>query len=251
MAKSSAAIQKRNVFDVVKSGVAKPVAPLAETGVPVSPYVQFAHPQAKNFTQMTTALRNLSVGTPVLVNSNEFIKLDPFNFIAITDAYHQCFAKYDHTGEIVGTREPVGRTPSGYSETVTAVILLVVGNDIMPARCRFKGPKVPGIRNAINAVDEQCRASDFAQRGKDHAKIAKSGLPEWAWLVHTGIITEKKGKDSGMAYHELQSSFALSTLGITGTLLKLQNDEGFVTLMSEILEDHNEEVEKLDNLLGK
>ena len=256
MSKANAAIAKRNVFEMVKSQVAKPAAELVETGMPVSPYVQFAHPQSKNYAQMTAALRGITTGTPVLVNGNEFIKLDPFQFIALDQAYYQCFARYDGTGEIVGTLEPVGRCPKGspgasWSETITAVILLVVGNDIMPARCRFKGPKVPGIRGAINAIEEQCKASDFAQRGKDQAKLAKSGTPEWAWLIHTGTVTEKKGQESNMAYHELQSSFTLTPASVIGTLLKLQNSEDFAAVMGDVLEDHNEEVSKLEGLIGK
>ena len=248
---------KPNVFDLVKDK-AKPSAPLTDTGLALSPYVQFAHPMSKNYVNMVAALKSVPTGSPVLVSPDgSYTKLDPFQFLA-TPAFYQYFGEYDDQGELIIAIEAIGRCPKGMSESVIAVMVVLIGNDLQPVRCRFKGAKCPVIKTAINAVMDT-EAEDFAGRGKDHAKLVKSGSPAWSWLLHTGTMTEVKskpgiGKDgkqhSGYTYHTCESTSVLTPASVVGTLLKLNSDESFSNTMTQCLEDFNTEVEKTQALIG-
>lgn len=249
MAKSKELANKPNVFALLATKDVKGGGKLEDTGAAVSPYIQFAHPLSKNYAQMSTALKGLTTGTPVLVQPDGvFVKLEPFQFLA-TPAFYQCYGQYNDAGEVTATMPPMGRTPTDWYETIVAVVVLVMGNDLYPARCRFKGPKCPAVRMAIMAIQDQCEDPDFKSRGKDHAKVAASGLPSWAWLLHTANLQERTGKNSARPYHLCESVSALTPFGTLTTLNKLQASEPFAGLFGECLADYNAEVEKLEGLI--
>lgn len=236
----------KSVFDMVAQGP-KASAPLVQTQLPLSPYVQFMHPMSKNFRQMLTAVGNQPNGTPVLVNSNTFTLLSPFKFM-VTEAFHQYNAESDDKGELIAYREidTPGRNPRGWSEFIDSIIVLIIGNDLIPARCRFKGPKCPAIKTAIDALQNDAETEDFGGRSKDHGKVVASKCPKWAYHTITAAIRNVPAKSvGGFPYDLCEGTAGLSSLTSLATLTKLSKDAAFGQVFSEVIEDYNREYEKI------
>jgi len=225
--------------------------PVVSTGVGVSPYVQFAHNAAKNYKAMMTALGSVPDGHPILVaNQNTFTRLEPFEFLLVP-AFFQYYGRSDDLGNILEIQEVAGRKPDGrdWAEFIDAVMILKIGNDLQPARIRFRGPKCPAFKGAMDSITNDVTDPDFGKRSRDHAKVAGSKTPSWAWLLHTATIQRKQPRDpKARPYDECTSSSTLTPLSVLNTTIKLQGDDSFVKVMQDCLNDHTKRVAELEAL---
>lgn len=238
-----------DVFALVEAGKTTN-KPLVATVLPISPYVQFMHPMAKNYGSLVAAVRNQPNGTPVLVDGDSFTMLAPFTFM-VTPAFHQYYAKGDGDGEPIAYSEPIGRTPVGWSEFVDAVIILHVDGEQKVARCRFKGPKCPVVKSLIMAMQNDAESDDFATRSKDHGRVVNTKLPTWTWHSTTGVIRNVPPKKPGaFAYDLCEGVAVLTPLATLALLAKAKSDVAFSVNMASCLEDHNKRMAELQALPG-
>lgn len=253
MAKAMKKVESSNVdafagiAEVQKAGL----QPLTDTSMPMSPYVQFAHNNAKNRRQYETALGARTNGDPVLVHGQEFTLLEPFKFIAMP-IYHQAYCEFEQGGnfEIVGAIEAAGKVPDGYSEIIHSVIICVIGNDLIPARIRWRGPKCPAIKTAIKAITEEVEESDFPNRSKDHQKIAATKMPKWAWMLNEATIKPVPAKQGREAYELATATSKLVPFGVLATLMKLRQTEAFKTVLDDCIKDHKDMAKKIQDMIS-
>lgn len=212
-----------------------------EVVVPVSPYLQFAHPQSKAYANMLAALKQLPQYTPVYVNGSEYTKLHPLQFIAPQGLYHQYLAKYSTVGEQVAWSyfDPKFTRDTDWQEVIDCVVLAVFGERILPARVRLKKAMTMGYKSASGAVTQASEEPGFAGFSPQHKLAASSGLPSWAWLTHTAAIREELPRGGGQKY-PIMATTSTPTEAIVLNALRTMGDETRKTLQW-CIDDFNKE----------
>lgn len=219
----------------------------------VSPYVQFAHPQAKNYGNMVAALGKIDEGTPIYVDGNEFTLLDPFAFIA-SPAWHQYYADIDGDGQIIAAQSFENRKPKDWVDLIDAVLLVVINDEIKPARIRCRGPKCPMYRDAHNRNIE-ATAKEWPGESKDNALAASSKLPSWMWLTHSVAFSTHNPRKAVTAdgqkkkpYIVADSSAKATKAIVLNELRKRMVDNEFKEVLQACMDEFTKTKEEIETL---
>lgn len=213
------AVATTNAMDLINKtpGFVKPLESTGGSAV----YVQFAHPNAENYSGITAAAsaqrKTVTKGQPCLVTADQIMVLDKFEFI-ILPHHFQYWADVDGEGKPVKVYDEPMRWP--VKEFIEAGILVVYNGEITPATCRFMGPKCPGIKKAVDML-ETVQTDEWQRQSKEHGLPAKSKAPCWAWFVNVGQMEHVKPKKIGGFPYETLSTTDRPT---TALELKHMND---------------------------
>lgn len=239
-----------------------PLKPVVQT-VQTSPYVFFLTHSAKAFGNVIAALGPTNEGEPILVNSGQFILLQPFTFI-LTPQFFQFFGDINSNGDLVdavpiehATSTPTRDDGEKYQDIVTAVIIVVDTYDgvteLYPARCEFRGPKMPAVAAAVQMVNA-AYVPEWASYNTDNAEIAQSGLPPFCYYTHdvTTVLTPPKRNADGKRkpYHLASSAPNLITPDVAELLKGKLNDPTFMAALQDSINDFDARVDEVNKVYG-
>lgn len=164
-----------------------------------SPYVLFVHPRGGNFAELKAAIPSLVEGDPVLViDGQPPQKLDPLKFILLrADRY---FAQVDATGAIRQVTRDVEKARKGrdWKDHYETVLLVLLPDRVVPARCTFKTTKTNAIANALKAL-ARAQTPEWANESAAHK--ATLAIPDARFrFVTTVTLRRGTGQTSGVAY---------------------------------------------------
>lgn len=263
MAKQTTAVAKPAAVSAglatLLTGTNTPLQPLQNIGGATSPYVMFVHPQSPQYPNILSALGKIPNGTAVLVSNGEYTRLDPFEFILLTEQPLQYFADFDSQNNVVGAAlVPVERIPQNekgdrYKECIEAIVLVVQDSELQPARVSFRGPKCPAVKTACSARQD-CDLPEFGGRSKEHGVIAKSKTPKFLWHTISCTVTEKDPKrtDRGQKeYQELSGVARLTTVNVLAEFAKVKSELDFLKACEDCLTDHNSRVEEISAIASR
>lgn len=178
-----------------------PVTPIVDSFTS-SPYISFFHPMLKNSMAIVKGTEGTRKnGDVILIEKDRMSVLSPFEFICLPQAVFQYKAELDFEGKPVRCFE-AATEDKNLDEMIDAIILIVHQANVLPVRCRFRGPKCPALKAAFRQVNRDngeattgaVWQNDFAGRSAEHAVAAASGLPRALWLTHSVTMTTKTPK---------------------------------------------------------
>lgn len=241
-----------------------PTTPLVDT-TSTSPYVQFAHPNAKAYPAIVEACGKTNEGTPILCLNGEYKKLDNFQFLVMpgtpqAPTYIQFMGVSDAEGKVIEAYS-MDNAPKNAKEYIEAIILCILKDSIQPARIRFMGAKTAGYKASIARIrkpDGDVWAEDFPGRSKDHKFVSQSHLPRWSWLTHTGSLSrhtpKRKVDEDGNPvkdYYQLDTSSAVSSMVVLKLLRDAMKDETFLADSDACMKDFKNRCDEIANLIGQ
>lgn len=222
----------------MQSALANPVAGVGELAErPVGAYVAAAHPRANNWPTLQSA--GIAEGDWYFDGCGELRKCMPLKYwlFAVT-AFG---SNLDPTGNVLNATEkpelianPAQLKAAGLQEHFVSVILVNLGDKILPAKCDFRGTKADGAKVP---VAELRKASDPNwPSSSDAAKVAAQFPHPFGRVYFTantvkGVV--KGGTNKGLPYHAARVTGLPTPVGDMEKLLSAMQEVGFTDLMNQ------------------
>lgn len=210
-----------------------------------TPYVLFVSTKGQTFARLAPQIPGLQDGDPVLVRDEKGLKLNPFKFYLI-DAF-QHFSVVDNQGAIVKSMFDVERAREDkinkWNEHIEAVILVVDGDTLTPARCTFKTTKTAAAHAAVSAAKVAADAEAWGALSAEH-KTSLAVPTHWARYITTATL--KRGTSKGGFAFVAANGFVTPTgLSDWNLLSEAFKDDSFRKLCEAVGDRHRERVEEI------
>lgn len=216
-----------------------------ETGLPPAPpYVQFMTRKAGSWEDTARAIPGLEPGNAVLFRPTErAVRLSPFRCHFVTGK--QYWAQTDDSYKLESVRfEPTDE----YTEYVDSVLLLYVGDALIPATCRFRGATCKAAQKMAGAL-QQAGTPEWGTLSPEHR--ASLGAPHpfarFFATVSTGAGT---ARGSGRVFVKADAAISPSGVVEATAVGNAFRDEAFKSALQEIAETYKRRVEEVTEVSG-
>lgn len=211
----------------------------------LSPYVIFASTRSENFARWSAEVPGLNDGDPLLVRGEKLVRLLPFQFHLIRAFQH--FSIVDNTGTILRmTRDPnVAKAESTksarFDEHIETVLLVVLPDEIVPARCTFKTTKTNAAHKAIQAVT-LAATPEWAKLSPDHKETLNAPQPWMRVLVN---VTLKAGTSRSSGFRYVAANASIKPTGVADwrRIGKFFEDEQGTASANEVVAQYERRLE--------
>lgn len=208
MVKSTQSLVSMNSLpESLGTAIIPDVAPLHS----LTAYVSFVSLKSPAFQKVAPYFPHLKEGEPVLFTPDDApIRLDPFRFILAHAKAH--YSEIDGEGKIVRTsfsRDEAAKDKT-LQEHVEAMILVIIGEKLVPARCTFKGTKVKAGWIAISALEIAKEGDKWSKISPDHKASLVVPDPRVRYSTTVTMSFGNVSRSSGHKY-TVASGFAKPT----------------------------------------
>ena len=164
-----------------------------------TPYVLFVSPKGQTFAKIAQQIPDLQDGDPVLVNGDEYTRLNPFRFY-IVDAF-QHFSAVDGQGQIIETTLDAekAREDKEYKEHIETMLIVQHADNLVPATCTFKTTKTNAAHRALETLKKASDLESWSKLSAEHKASAAVPYP-YARFITTVTLKRGTGKKSGFAF---------------------------------------------------
>lgn len=188
--------------------------------------VRFFHGMSELAPDIQAQCKGVKPADPILCENGKYTKLDPFRFHVLD--FRRLWVEREQGKQAlnVATENPGDKA---YKEEIHAVILVYVGDRVVPATCVFKSGLCKGVIPAINdllGMRDGAFMSDWARRTPEHTVAAGIALP-FARFVVEMTTKQSTSKSSGYKYFDSQSSLPPTNAGdysVLGQALESEKD---------------------------
>lgn len=184
------------------SGFAGSTLPAVDNGPATAPFVVFLSPKSENlWPRASIAIPGVKEAEPILFPAEPRvpIRLAPFQFFLIRAEKY--FGVYNDSGHLVKA-SPTDPKQAGWTETYETALLVVVGDELIPARCTFKGAKCKAIKLAVDAA-HLAGKPDWPKLSAAHAATIDIPDPRFRFTTMVRVTKEtvKSGPRAGSSYY--------------------------------------------------
>jgi len=132
------------------------------------PWIGFHHPKSGKYAEVSAVLPDLKTGDPYLsfrgYSSVEGCRLQ------VLDKMYQCWQHTSPRGDLVALTEE--ERPYPFKEAIAAVVLVYMGDTIIPTMTTFRGAQTRCVHD-FNRAAETASAPEWAGNDKTRAKLVK------------------------------------------------------------------------------
>lgn len=176
-----------------------PTAPADRAAVP---FVVFLSPKSeKLWPRASAAIPGVKEGEPILFPEEPYppIRLNPFVFV-LHGAY-RFWGSYNDGGELLKARETDPKDKA-WTETVEAMLIVLNGANLTPARATFKSTKCPAVNKAIFAANDAGSAK-WAAAFPGTVKAIPAEFARYRFITTVAVSkqTIKTGPRAGGSYY--------------------------------------------------
>lgn len=174
-----------------------------------SPYVMFGHPMAKEvWPKVLMRYNDAQEGQQFLMGSfdkgadgkwthvSTIERLQPFKYSIVTA--RQYWSRGDNTGAVLETS--LTEKPFPFKEIVEGVILVYLGDKLIPATCQFRSTKTGGIKPMTAALLEAEDAAKWSAKGEAYKLSLVASKPFMRFYGTVSLGNAKTSKRSGNPY---------------------------------------------------
>lgn len=209
------------------------------------PYVQFISSKGQSFGEVARQIPSIQDGDPILVRAKAATKLNPFRFYLAAAFQH--FSMVDTMGCIVKATldSTVARSDRAWQEHIEALIIVVLDDELVPARCTFKTTKTNAAHTAIKTLREiREEPEEWAKRSPEHKLTVKVPLD---WARFTTTVTLKRGTSRSTGFNYVAANgFAEPTGAADWKLLAdAMKDDNFNMLCDDTLRRHEQRISEV------
>ncbi len=223
-----------------------PLKPIESSMGPRGPFVQHPHTMAPNYAKIAAAApKGVKPGkdTPVYVNGEEIVFLQPFTFF-VTPLYDHYLATLDNQGKTVSTHD-IGTGGDSLTEIIDSVVVVLVDDKFRPAQMRVKRAECVLLRSAIDQL------LAMKPEDKQYAKLVKSGLESYLYLAFTASYTNTPSKKpGGRAYFKPEATGAVVDEKATKAMLAATKSDEFLEELSGCMAAFEDLKTRNDKLRG-
>lgn len=181
----------------IPQGLARFMAPIVDVPVTVGgggPYVAIAEEKSGNIADLIRV--GINAGDVYLNMDGNTVKLQPFEYHLL--AAKKFYTKMDNSGKIV--RQSVGEQ-EGLDEHLVCLMLVKLGDDLIPTRSDFRKTKMGVVAKAVTA-SAQAASPDWATLSDTHRATMTCQFPFGRFIAtgSTRAQTVKNGPNAGMKY---------------------------------------------------
>lgn len=160
----------------------------------MAPYVVFGHPMSPGWGKFVGSYPDAKEGQQFLVQNEKVTRLDQFRYSLMTAK--QYWAEGDQEGvKAVSLTEK----PHPFKEVIEAVVLVYLGELLIPATVQFRSVKTGAVLPAVKAL-EQAASPDWAKLSQAHELTLVCQKPFMRFFAEVQLGNMKTSKSSGMRY---------------------------------------------------
>jgi hypothetical protein len=181
-----------------------------------TPYVIFASSKSPNWAKYVAAVPGLSEGDQLLIQPEPLpvVKLVPMRFMLLSA--RQFWTVLDGAGEVSEAFASADDADSKAQETIEAMVLVLHGARVIPARVSFRTTKCKAAHVAIKAR-EYAATPDWADQSDDHKATLAVSEPALRFVA-TVRTSLKTSRSSGYKYQLATSVISPVTAAEMGQL---------------------------------
>lgn len=215
-------------------------------------YVGFASTQSKKWTDQQRA--GIEDGQPFLFHEKNFIPLDTLEFFLTMGKSCQTMMAGKsgefiyYTDNMEERQEPIIYKGNQVKLEPHYVVLMLVklGDALIPIKGDFRGTKSGGMENAIRAV-EAASNPDWLKLSEAHKATAAFPQP-WGRVFHTIGTTRHISKSNGNPYFTADCGSTPASVSEMQLLVSNLKNEDFTNALTDAHENYNKRIEYLLNV---
>jgi hypothetical protein len=206
-----------------------------------TPYVFFASSKSPQWAALKASIPDVNEMDAVLSlpEPEEPVVLRPFRCFLL--AAKQFWGEFNESGELLSASM---EKDESFVETIETVLLVQVGQRLIPARCTFRRGMCPAIHTLTRAV-KLASSPEWGEKSPEHAATLSIGSSNLRFVA-TIRSHKRTSKTSGRAYNFAEASIK-PTSAADGQMLSRCNEEhaALVVAVGESFQRRVAEVEQL------
>lgn len=221
------------------------VSPYSSGGVP---FIRFASHKSPKWAELSAALPGLHEGDPILCfpEPDDPVKLAPMKFFLWSARGY--FAELSESdGEILDASWVEDSLRPALKEAVDSVILVFVGDRIIPARCTWRTTKCPAVKLAVKARD-RAASPEWGKTGPDYAASLAIDQPFARFTTTVSVVERTGGK--GRKYQLANGKISPASVGDYAVLKAMFADPDQRKLFDRIVEGYDRRLAEVAKFAG-
>jgi hypothetical protein len=204
-----------------------PSPPIEPRHVP--PYVVFVHHnRADEWSKVTSRYKDVTEGDLFLVRNGDVRPLNPAKFGWL--CHRQFWVQSNPAGDMVATS--FAELPFPYKESVEAVVLVYLDDEVFPANVTFRTTKCPAAHELARAM-LNCQTPEWGANSLAHKESMAVNQPFGRFYGEVVLGPQRVGKQSGMTYRPTLCRVFPTGAAEWRALHALSQNSGFTRMMED------------------